>query len=125
MGRYDNRLKRTYKNRSRKLPQAPLSPVNAPNRPAKRKQWSGEQMTAAMEAVTDRTAVSINQAAREYGVPASTLKDRLSCRVVHGTKPGPVSYLNADEEADLAVYIEVAIERGILHSSLVSDGWWK
>ena len=93
MGHYDNRLKCTYKNRSRKLPQAPLSPVNAPNRPAKRKQWSGEQMTAPMEAVTDRTAVSINQAAREYGVPASTLKDHLSCRVVHGTKPGPVSYL--------------------------------
>ena len=61
MGRYDNRLKRTYKNRSRKLPQAPLSPVKVPNRPAKRKQWSGEQMTAAMEAVTDGTAVSINQ----------------------------------------------------------------
>ena len=83
-------------------------------------------MTAAMEPVTDGTTVSINQAAREYGVPASTLKDRLSCRVVHGTKPGPVSYLNAEEEADLAVYIEkVTIERGILCSSLVSDGWWK
>ena len=44
-------------------------------------------MTAAMEAVQDGTATSINQAARQHGVPASTLKDRLSGRVIHGTKP--------------------------------------
>ena len=34
-----------------------------------------------------------NKAARLYGVLPSTLKDRISGRVVHGVKPGPTPYL--------------------------------
>ena len=137
MGRYKNGRKRRRK--------GPLSPVKLPNRPAKRKQWKEEQMAAAMEAVQEGTAASINQAAREHGVPASTLKDRISGRVVHGTKPGPVPYLNSKEEDELAAYLvkssqlgcgktrcqvkgiveKVAIERGTLRSPRVSDGWWR
>ena len=37
--------------------------------------------------------MSANKAANLFGVPRSMLKDRLSGRVVHGTKPGPKPYL--------------------------------
>lgn len=35
-----------------------------------------------------------NQAAREFDVPASTLKDRLSGRVTQSNKPSPSPYLS-------------------------------
>ena len=39
------------------------------------------------------------EAAREYGVPRTTLKDQVSGRVKHGsTKSGPQPYLSVDEE---------------------------
>ena len=58
------------------------------NRPAKRKQWTLEQMTAAIEAYRSGSSPSINQAARDHGVPPTTLKDRISGHVLHGSKPG-------------------------------------
>ena len=33
----------------------------------------------------------VNAAAAQFGVPPSTLRDRLSGQVVHGTRPGVVS----------------------------------
>ena len=44
-------------------------------------------MKAAMKAVSDE-GLAANHAARIHGMPPSTLKDRLSGRVVHGVKPG-------------------------------------
>ena len=89
----------------------PLPALKLSQRPARRKQCSEEQMTAAMEAVQDGTATSINQAAQQHDVPASTLKDR-SGRVIHGTKPGPVPYLSSKEEDELAVYLVEAFKLG-------------
>ncbi len=59
------------------------------------------QMEAAMNAVVDSTAESINSAATEHGVPITTLKNRLSGRLVHGTNSGPVPYLSKIEETEL------------------------
>ena len=70
-----------------KRAQSKLSPTTVSNRPSMRKQWSDEQMLAAIEAVEN--GCGPNQAAKEHGVPKSTLKDRLSGRVVHGTNPSP------------------------------------
>ena len=127
-----------------KRAQSKLSPTTVSNRPSKRKQWSDEQMLAAIEAV--EKGCGPNQAAKEHGVPKSTLKDRISGRVVHGTNPGPRPYLNKQEEADLADYLvqsaqvgygktrrqvkclveKVAEEKGTLkESTKVSDGWWR
>ena len=53
-------------------------------------------MLSAIE--TAMSGVSANQAARQYGVPPSTLKDRLSGQVLHGAKPGPRPYLGPNEE---------------------------
>lgn len=115
------------------------------NRPAKRLQWSKAQMDAAIESVLSGTAVSINRAAKDCGVPPTTLKDRLSGRVTNGTKPGRVSYLGSDEEKELESYLtkanevgygktrrevkaiaeKVAAEKGVLRGSRISDGWWR
>ena len=114
------------------------------NRPAKRKQWTREQMEAAMKAATSGTA-SINRAAVDHGVLRTTLKDRLSGCVVDGTKPGPLPYLTGEEESELEKYLtessqigygrtrrqvksiveSIAQDKGVLRSSHVSDGWWR
>ena len=114
------------------------------NRPSKRKQWTDQQMLEAIEAVEN--GCGTNQAAKEHGVPMSTLKDRLSGRVVHGTNPGPRPYLSKREEDELANYLvqtakvgygktrrqvkciveKVADEKGTLKvKGKVSDGWWR
>lgn len=66
-----------------------------------RKQWAEEQMSAAMQSVATQ-GLSGNKAADLHGVPRSTLKDRLSGRVVHSTRPGTKPYLSPTEEAELS-----------------------
>ena len=61
-------------------------------------------MVSAMEAVRSGT-VSINKATYLHLVPHTTLKDRLSGRVVHGTKPGPKPYLTQEEETALCDHL--------------------
>lgn len=53
-----------------------------------------------MKAVEDGSP--INQVARDHGVPKTTLRDRLSGRIVHGSKPGPTPYLTSSEELELS-----------------------
>ena len=69
----------------------------ARKRRVKRKLWSDISIVSAMEAVKDGT-VSINEAILLHEVPVTTLKDRLSGRVVHGTRPGPKRYIDDEEE---------------------------
>ena len=75
-----------------------------------------------------------NEAAKEHDVPKSTLKDRLSGRVVHGTNPGRqphpnkkkiVGYGKTRRQVKCLVQ-KVAEEKGTLkESAKVSDGWWR
>ena len=51
------------------------------NRPKKYKKWSEESITGAMKAVADGLLGVI--VTNEYGVSRTTLKDRLSGKVVH------------------------------------------
>ena len=62
----------------------------------KRKKWSDEQMVAAVESV-EKGLSCVNQAALQHGVPKSSLKNRLSGRVVHGANQGPRPYLDKSE----------------------------
>jgi len=113
--------------------------------PKKKKQWSEASMAAAIEAVKNGTAVL--RAAREHGVPRTTLHDRIPGRVIHGMKPGPRPYLAATEENELSLSIflvdtakagygksrqevkglveKVARDKGVLKKSKVTDGWFK
>ena len=61
-------------------------------------------MLVAMTAV--KGGSSIKTAVEEHGVPASTLRDRISGLVVHGTKPGPRPYLSTTEEAELSLFLK-------------------
>ena len=95
-----------------------------------------------MKAVKDGGGV--NRAAHDHGVPSSTLKDRLSGKVVHGTKPGPKPYLNSTEEKELGTFLKecagigygktrrdvmhiaesVTKEKGVLKKAHKTHGWW-
>ena len=69
-----------------------------------RKQWTDSEMVSALDAVLTKQ-LPANKAAKLYGVPPSTLKDRLSGRVVHGVKPGPRPYLTTKEEKELTDHL--------------------
>ena len=108
-----------------------------------RKQWTEEQMSAALHSVAQ--GLSGNKAADVHGVPRSTLKDRLSGRVAHGTKSGPKPYLSPIEEAELTNHllsaskmgfgktrrdVKLLVEtytrsKGTLKGSEISNGWWQ
>ena len=51
-----------------------------------------------------RAGYSIRRAAADYGIPKSTLADRISGRVIDGT---PAKYLSDAEEAELVKFIVV------------------
>ena len=69
-------------------------------------------MENAIQSVLDSTDLSISAAARDHGVPVTTLKDRLSGRDLHGTKPRPVPYLGNSEEVHLVEYLSEANKVG-------------
>jgi len=50
----------------------------------------------------DAVKKSVLRAAVHYDVPRTTLKDRISGRVVHGTNPGAKPYLNKAKEKELS-----------------------
>jgi len=111
-------------------------------RPGKRKIWSDESMKAALEAVA--AGQSVSEAAREHGIPKTTLHDRVSGKVIHGVKPEPRPYLSPKEEGNLGLFLKqcakldygktrkdvlgivqsTAVDKGLLRSSQVTEGWW-
>ena len=100
-------------------------------------------MLNALEAV--KKGSSIKRAAEEYGVPRTTLQDRVLGNVEHGKKPGQQPYLNVKEEKDLAKFVEVvadigfgktrkqiksmvektACEKNLLRKNKISDGCFR
>ena len=96
-----------------------------------------------MKVVASREC-GINRAALDYGVPRTTLKDRLSGCVEHGRKPGPALYLNSVEEKELGDFLKscasvgygktrkdvmhiaeaVGTEKDVLRKDRISQGWW-
>ena len=80
------------------------------SRPKKYKQWTDESMQGALKAVTE--GMGINRAAMEYGVPRTTLKDRVAGRVQHGCKSGRSPYLTQQEEQELVDYLVICSNIG-------------
>ena len=58
--------------------------------------------------------MSGNKAAAKHGVTLLTLKNRLSGRVKHKTKPGPTPYLSQVEEKELTDHLLVAAKSGVV-----------
>ena len=100
-------------------------------------------MLGAIDAVK-KDGTGVNAAAAQFGVLPSTLRDRLSSRVVHGTRPGPAPYLEKDKETQLVEYLtstskvgygktrkqgmniveQVAKDKGVLKKDKISCGWF-
>ena len=74
------------------------------SRSAKRKQWSEENMAAAIRSVEQGS--SVTRASRNFGVSRSTLYDRVSGHVVHGVKPSSKPYLDDTQELVLSSYLK-------------------
>ena len=100
-------------------------------------------MEAAINSVVDENT-PVLQAARKYGIPKSTLHDRISGKVQHGKKLGPSLLLSAAEEEFSSFLIEVsqadyektrkevksvagmvAVDKGKRSKPIVSDGWFR
>ena len=80
------RVPKMHKSRAKKGTRSPVKIKS----PVKRKKWTNEEMEAAIDAV--KTEMGVNAAVRCHGVPKTTLENRISRRVVHGSKPGPRQY---------------------------------
>ena len=120
------------------------APVKVPlERPHFYKQtYTAEQMHLAYKAY-QKGSSSVRWIAEEYGIPKSTLQDRVSGKVLPGSKSGKKRYLDDDEEEELVQFLincarigfprsrsdvihlvqNVCTQRGIDVS--VSHGWWE
>ena len=85
---------------------------------------------------------SISGAAREYGVPRTTLQDWVLGKVTHGTKPGQKHYLNEVEELSeflvettalgygrskgeiMAIAEGITKKKGTLRKNKILHGWF-
>jgi len=61
-------------------------------------------MKRAYDAVTD-DKMGVNRAALVFNVPRTTLKDKVSGRVIHGSDMGPKKYLTKEEEKELVEFL--------------------
>ena len=95
---------RRSRNKENKENELPTTEHKPSNRSAKLRSWSDVSMLWAMEAVKDGS-MGVNRAALEHGVPRTSLKDRLTGRVIHGTKIGPKPYLTNEEEKELVNFL--------------------
>ena len=96
----------------------------------------------AIDACT-REGIAIREAAIRFGVPKSTLGDRISGRVLVGSTSGPKPYINIEEEGELvrfllrrsaiwypksrqevlAIVTRMLERKGI--GACVTSGWWQ
>ena len=70
----------------------------------KRHKWDDRSMVEAMEVVKSGR-LGVNRATNEYNVPKTTLKDRISGRVKHGSNPGRQPYLTSSKENELENFL--------------------
>ena len=96
-----------------------------------------------MQAVVNN-GMSYREAVTQFGVPKSTLHDRISGKVLPGAVSGAPSYLTKEEEEELARWLEGCAQIGYaksvkevraivgaivakkfnLSSIVISHGWW-
>ena len=112
------------------------------SRPTKYKKWTDVSIQQAVEAVKEKK-LSVRRAAEEFGVPKSTVHDRVSGRIPFGCTSGPERYLTDQEESELVNFLSGCASVGYAKSrhqvlALVeqvmrekgktvslSAGWWQ
>ena len=113
-------------------------------RPSKLRLWTNDDMEAAIKAVTQHE-MGVNEASRRFHVPTTTLRDRISGRVTHGSTMGARPYLNKTEERTLKDFLfnasdiglgmtrghatmyaeQVAKEKGVLRKDKITHCWFE
>jgi len=87
--------RKKFRTAQKKTTNCSIVPNTQPSR--KRKCWTEEQIKRTLEEFKKGKPM-IGKIAQKYKVPKTTLHDRISGQVKHGTKPGPQPYLQANEE---------------------------
>ena len=103
--------------------------------------WDCDSLARAMSAVEH--GKSIRCAAEMYGIPRATLHDHVSGKIQYGAKSGPKTYLTAEEENELVVFLLRCAEIGYPHTkkelfaivqqiidnkgikATITNGWWE
>jgi len=100
-------------------------------------------MTSALNEVK-KGKLTIGKISEKFQVSKTTLHNHITGRVIHGTKPGQKSYLQADEEVVLVEHLmsaskvgygktrkqvnmivePIAKKKGVLRKDKISNGWW-
>ena len=78
------------------------------------KDYAKEKLDYAYEAVSK--GMSVRRAAEEYGIPKSTLHDRVVGKVLAGSKCGPRRHLNSTEEIELVNFLDHGASLGYSRS---------
>ena len=106
LGKQDARGRPRSGKRGRGRPRFVSTPstLNTDLVPKKCKQWRDKDMSLAIGAV-QCGKLKVSEAVKQFGVPRQTLRDRISGRVVHGTKPGLKPYLTKEEESEFADFL--------------------
>ena len=112
------------------------------NRPSQYKHWTDDNMAIALDSVTNK-GMSVRKAALYYNVPKSTVGDRVSGRIQHGSVSGPPKYLTNEEEHELVRFLircasigfpktrceVLSLVQNIVDSkgikTVVSSRWWQ
>ena len=81
-----------------------LTAIGGPVRSLCYREWEPSAMVQTMAAVEQ--GESLRQASQMFGVPQSTLHDRVIGRVQHRKKSGPTAYLSCAEEEELAGFLK-------------------
>ena len=95
--------RRVYATRPSSKPSMPITDGKQSNRPAAYKLWTEEKIRLACEAVKcDEYTYS-----REFGVPKSTIRDRISGKTLPGATSGPEQYLTDTELSAIKAWVSV------------------
>ena len=84
--------RRVYATRPSSKPSIPITDDKQSNRPAAYKLWTEEKIRLACEAVKCER-YTYRRAELEFGVPKSTIRDRISGKTLPGATSGPEWYL--------------------------------
>ena len=97
--------RRVYATRPSSKPSIPITDDRQSQRPAAYKLWAEEKIRLACEAVK-ADGYTYRRAELEFGVPKSTIRDRISGKTLPGVTSGPERYLTDTEEQELVHFIK-------------------
>ena len=134
--------RRVYATRPSSKPSIPITDRKQSNRPAAYKLWTEEKIRLACEAVKC-DEYTYSRAELEFGVPKSTIRDRISGKTLPGATSGPERYLTDTEEHELVHFIkecarvgyaktrkqiitivELALKTKRGPDASITPGWW-